>query len=258
MYPRISHKSVATNRFVITVVLLSASLSLQGCIGGALGLVRLLTGGHEGRGDSSAVSYVPTIKLAESPRTIEAHAQLGLFENNIPPENPEMQRGGQEVTKSMMEGDLADLVQQAVLTDFRSNAVYSGVRLHEEHPDLSIRGNIYQFSEYRSKPWYAKIPLIGRLFSDSERIEGGVSLDVMVSTPDGILVGIYSGQSRFPVEEPSPQSPPKNRHAPGQQLNRAFTEAMRQIRAKMLADEQLGNGGWRRSVHIKKSEEGSL
>ena len=222
-----------------------------------MGLVRLATGGHEGRGDASTASYVPTIKLAESPRTIEAHAQLGLFENNIPPVNPETQRGGQEVTKSMMEGDLTDLVQQAVLTDFRSNAVYSSVRLHEEHPDLSMRGNIYRFSEYRSKPWYAKIPLIGRLFSGSERIEGGVSLDVLVSIPDGLLVGIYSGESRFPAETSSSQSSPKNHQAPGQQLNRAFTEAMRQIRAKMLADEQLGNGGWRRSAHIQKSEERS-
>ena len=220
-----------------------------------MGLVRLVTGGHEGGADASITAYVPTIKLTESPQTIEARAQLGPFENHIPPADSETARGDQEVTKSVMEGELIDLVRQAILTDFRSNAVYSSVRLHEEHPDLAIQGNIYQFSEYRSKPWYAKIPLIGRLFSNSERVEGGVSLDVMVSTPDGLLVGIYSGESRFPVETSPSQSPPKNRQAPGLQLNRAFTEAMRQIRAKMLADEQLGNGGWRRSAHSQKSEE---
>jgi hypothetical protein len=236
------------------VLLLLTALSQQGCIGAGVGLMRLATGGHERKGDAPATSYTPTIKLTESVRTIEAHAQLGPFENSIPPANPEMQRGDQEVTKSMMEGDLTDLVQQAVLADFRANSVYSSIRLHDEHHDLTLRGNIYQFSEYRSRLWYAKIPLLGRLFSDNERIEGGVSLDVMVSTPDGLLVGIYSGQSRFPVEASSSQFSPKNQRAPGQQLNRAFTEAMRQIRAKMLADEQLGNGGWRRPAHIQKPD----
>lgn len=237
-------------RSFIFILLMLTLLSQQGCVGAviapAMGLVRLVTGGHEGREDATA--YVPAIKLTESPKTIEAHAQMGPFENMIPAANAETARGDLEVTKSVMEGELTELVQQAVLTDFRINSVYSRVRLHDEHPDLMIRGNIYQFSEYRSKPWYAKIPLIGRLFRDSERIEGGVLLDVLVSTPDGLLVGIYSGQSRFPVEASSSQSPPKTQRAPGQQLNRAFSEAIRQIRAKMLADKELVNGTWRQAL----------
>ncbi|TKB67086.1 MAG: hypothetical protein E8D47_04645 [Nitrospira sp.] len=220
-------------------------LSQQGCVGAvigpAMGLMRLAMGG-----DASGTAYVPTITLAESPRTIEAHARLGSFETNIPQANPETARRDQEVTQSMMEGDLADLVRQAVLADFRMNLVYSNIRLHEKHPDLVIQGHIYQFSEYRSKPWYAKTPLIGRLFSDTERIEGGVSLDLMVMTPDGVLIGMYTGQSRFPTEVSPTQSLPKNQRTPGQSLNRAFTEAVRQIRAQMLADEQLSTRTWSR------------
>lgn len=227
------------SRSFILVLLVLVSLSQQGCVGAAMGLMRLATGGHEGRGEAAETSYVPTIALTESPRTIEASAQLGPFENNIPPTDPDHARGDLEVTKTAMEGELTDLVQQAVLADFRTNSVYRSVRLHEKHPDLVIQGHIYQFSEFRSKPWYAKIPLIGRLFSDSERIEGGVSLDLRVASLDGLLIGIYSGQFRFPAETSSSPSARKRHRIPGQELNRAFTEAVKQVRNKMLADEEL-------------------
>lgn len=229
-------------RSFILMLLVLTSLGQQGCIGAAMGLVRLATGGH---GEAAAASYVPTIKLTESPQTIEARAQLGPFENNIPPTDPEHARGDQEVTKIAMEGALTDLVQQAVLADFRTNSVYRSVRLHEEHPDLVIQGHIYQFSEFRSKPWYAKIPLIGRLFSDGERIEGGVSLDLMVLTPDGLLVGIYTGQSHIPTDASTSALLSKNHRSPGQQLNRAFTESMRQIRQQMAMDEHLTGRHWK-------------
>lgn len=231
-------------RFWLALLILLLLIQ-QGCIGAAMGLVRLVTGGHEGRGDAAATSYVPTIRLTESPRTIEARAQLASFENHIPPADPEHPRGEQEVTQVAMDGNLTELVQQAVLADFRTNSVYRSVRLHEEQPDLLLQGHIYQFSEYRSKPWYAKIPLAGRLFSDGERIEGGVALDLRVSTPDGLLVGMYTGQSRFPAESSVPSSLTAQQRAPGQQLNRAFTESIRQIRQQMVTDEQLVGGGWR-------------
>lgn len=142
-----------TYRLFILALLILTSLSQQGCVGAAMGLVRLVTGGYEGHGDAAATSYVPTIKLTESTRTIEASVQLGPFENNIPPTDPEHARGDQEVTKIALEGKLTDLVQQAVLVDFRTNSVYRSVRQYEEDPDLVIQVHIYQFSEYRSKPW---------------------------------------------------------------------------------------------------------
>jgi len=228
------------SRNVLISLFILLSLSQTGCIGVVMGVGRLVTGGQERR-DDAQVSYHPAIQLTESPRTIDARVRLETFENHIPTLNPKHSRGGEEVTVSLMEGTLSDLVQQAVLGDFRTNLVYASIRTNEEHPDLVINGHIYRFSEYRSKPWYAKIPLVGRLFGDSEHIEGGVSLDLMISAVDGLLIGIYSGEARFTSDE----SLPRNQWAPGKPLNRVFTEAIRQIRTKMLDDDQLVNGEWR-------------
>jgi hypothetical protein len=123
--------------------------------------------------------------------------------------------------------------------------VFTSVRIHQEQPELLIEGVIYQFAESRSRPWYARLPLIGRLPPARERVEGGVRLQLTVSTPPGRVVGTYHGHSIFP--DPAKPSEREER-PPGTHLDRAFTKVVRQIRDQMLADPQLMGGGWRQSI----------
>lgn len=240
------------SRLALVLVLIAGSLAHTGCVGAAIGgsmaVIRLATGGFGGKDAGQGNAYRPALQLTESPRTIEARVRFEPLVNVIPPSDSDRPRGDQELTESALEGELVtDLVQLAVLTDFRTNFVATSIRLHEPNPELVVRGALYQFAEYRSRPWYAKIPILERLFN--ERVEGGASIELRVLTSDGELIGLYSGESRFSSEEASWETLPKNQRTPGKPLNRAFTETMRQIRAKMLADDRLMNGPWRKLAH---------
>jgi hypothetical protein len=229
---------------LVVSLLVGLTFTLSGCMIGMV--VRGLAGGQNS-GSEAATSYTPTVKLPESPKTIEAKVKLEPFANRIPIPGQDVKRGGYEVTSSgSMEGELTELVRQAILADFRINLVFSTVRIYEERPDLVIRGDIYQFAEYHSRPWYAKIPLVGRFASRGDQIEGGVKLTLVVSTPGGYPIGTYEGRAVFPGENETESDQGKKRRAPGEHLNRAFSEAVRQIRQQILADQGLTDGRWRR------------
>jgi hypothetical protein len=206
----------------------------------------MLLGRSKGSDAESLAPYMPTIRLSESPKTIEARVQLEPTLSRIPPFDLESKRGDMEVTTSgLMDGELTDLIRQALLSEFRTNLLFSSVRLHDEHPDLLVQCVIYQFAEYRSRPWYAKLPMVGSLLNPNEQIEGGVNIELIVSAPTGYYVGAYEGRSLFPDLKWPTSEKDKIQRAPGYQLNRAFTEAMRQIRDRMLADPELITGKWR-------------
>jgi hypothetical protein len=143
--------------------------------------------------------YTPTLKLPESPKTIEANAQLEPFVSKIPPPDADSKGGDREVISAgSMEGDLAEQIQHAILTDFRVNSVFRSVRIYEDQPDLLIRGVIYQFAEHRSQPWYAHVPLVRVFLGTRDQVEGSVHLELMLSTSTGHPVGTYQGRSMFP------------------------------------------------------------
>jgi hypothetical protein len=209
-----------------------------------VGLVK--PGGGRGQGSDASISYTPTVKLPESPRTIHAKVQLEPFISRLPPLGPAAQRGDQEVPSAgVIDRDLPDAICQAILTDFRVNLVFSSVRVHEEQPDLLIRGLIHQFAEHRSRPWYAKIPRLGDFLSQGDQVEGGAHLELLVSTPGGHRIGTYHGRSVFPDPNKTESDKEKRRRPRGEQLNRAFSESVRQIREQMLADQDLIGGQWR-------------
>jgi hypothetical protein len=184
--------------------------------------------------------YTPTLKLPESPKTIEAKAQLEPLVSKIPAPDADSKQGDREVISAgSMDGDLAELIRQATLTDFRVNSVFQSVRIYEDQPDVVIRGVIYQFAEHRSQPWYAHVPLVRIFLGTRDQVEGGVHLELMVSTSTGHLVGTYQGRSMFPEANQSGTEQESRPRPPGVQLNRAFTEAVRQIRGQMLADREL-------------------
>jgi hypothetical protein len=206
--------------------------------------------GGRGPGSETHAPFTPTVKLPESPKTIEARVKLEAFATRIPVSNPDLKRGRDEVTHSMEGEQLTKLVQQAILADFRTNSVFSNVRVDEEQPELLIRGVIHEFAEHHTQPWYGRIPLVGNLIGAGEQVEGGVKLDLILSTPRGELIGTYQGQSVYRQANDTDSDKEKERRLvpPGDRLNRAFSEAVRQIRSQMLADQKLVSGEWRKKA----------
>jgi hypothetical protein len=240
-----------TDRWILTLVLAVVALVNGGCLMGLpllAGGVRGMLGPGLGPGGASESHslYTPAIKLSESPTTIEAKARLEPFINKMPAHDTASKRGTEEVTSpESVEGDLLELIREAIGTDLRVNLVFSSVRIHLDHPELLIRGVIYEFAESHSRPWWARLPLVGLLPTARERVEGGVKLDLVVATPTGHVVGTYQGRSVFPDPTKPDPAPGEMRRPRGTHLNRAFTEAMRQIREQMLADRLLIGGQWR-------------
>jgi hypothetical protein len=230
------------------LLFVTVAFSQSGCL-----IAMALLGGTQlvgGRvpGSETRASFTPTVKLPKSPKTIEAKAKLEPFVNRIPVADRDLNRADDEVTHSMEGEQLTKLVQQAILADFRTNLVFADMQVHEEQPDLLIRGVIHEFAEHHTRPWYGRIPLVGNLIGAGEQVEGGVKLDLILSTPSGELIGTYQGQSVYRQANDTDSDKEKERRlvAPGDRLNRAFSEAVRQIRSQMLADQKLVSGEWRK------------
>ena len=242
--PSLTTYRAVKSRWILSLLLAGVALMNGGCL---MGLA--LLGGDRGLGGASSGNnslYTPTIRLPESPKTIEAKARVEPFINKMPAHDAGSKRSTQDVTSpESMEGELLELIRDAIGTDLRLNLVFSSVRIHLDQPELLIRGVIYEFGESRSRPWWARVPLLGLLPAARERVEGGVKLDLVVSTPTGHVVGTYQGRSVFPDPTDAVPAPKENQRPRGTYLNRAFTEAMRQIREQMLADPLLISGQWR-------------
>jgi len=235
------HVTRLTRRAAV-ILLASLLLTCNGCL--LMALPRLMSSDDS----ENPTSYVPALSLPESPKTIQAKVRLTSFVDRIPALDSDLKGKNrrQAVTApESMQGELAELVRRAILTDFRVNLVFSSVRVHEDQPDLLISGVVYQFAEYRSRPWYAKIPLVGKALGSKDHVEGGVNLDLIVSTPTGYLIGIYHGRAHFPDTDTAASGKENKSSSPGIDLNRAFSEAVHQIREQMLGDQELVSGRWR-------------
>jgi hypothetical protein len=195
--------------------------------------------------DSLQVRYNPTLRLDESPLTIEARAQLAPFLNKMPAPATDSSWSHYEVTSpQLMEGDLAELVRQAILTDFRANLVFRSIRKNEAQPDVIVSGVLYRFEEHYNRPWYTVIPLVRFFGVTVGRFEGGVDLELIVTTPTGRLIDAYHGRSTFSEALTQYAGAAKTTRRPGDRLNRAFTEAIRQVRAQMTADQRVVSTDW--------------
>lgn len=243
--PSLTTYRAPKGRWILSLPLAAVAFMNGGCLMGVA-----LLGGDRGLGGVSNNDslYTPTIRLPESPKTIEAKARLKPFINKMPAHDAGPKGGSHDVTSpEFMDGDLLELIREAIGTDLRVNLVFSSVRIHLDQPELLIRGVIHEFAESRSRPWWARVPPLGFLPAARERVEGGVKLDLVVSTLTGHVVGIYQGWSAFPDPTKADAAPKEKQRPRGTHLNRAFTEAMRQIREQMLADPLLINGQWRQA-----------
>lgn len=65
--------------------------------------------------------------------------------------------------------------------------------------------------------------------------EGVVNITLKVYRRDGTPIGVYSGEAKFSESHSASGGSPS---AMGARLNKAFTQAIEQIRAQIIADEQ--------------------
>ena len=187
----------------------------------------------------TAISYKPALSLGPSPVKIPAKIQVETFVDRSPSEDKTKRAGGSSVTEpDSMAGDLGTEVTNAVIADFLANGVFAEVGRHVERPDAVMTGEIKRFygrAGLNAAGWIT-LPInpIWLLGIPMQSSEGGVDLEVSIRRPDGAVVGTYSGRSQF-----SDWYTMYNQSVwgVGTALNKAFTEAMQQIRDQMIADK---------------------
>jgi hypothetical protein len=126
-----------------------------------------------------------------------------------------------------------------ILAELTAHQVFRTVSPYELEPDLLLTGRIDQFFEHdRRKPWtyvpYYSDQLAGLFRLNSYKRTGEVRLTLILLKPTGVRVGSYTGRVTFEED----YTPHTELH-PGDRLNRAFGQALAQIRDEMLSDPDL-------------------
>ena len=134
---------------------------------------------------------------------------------------------------------MSNAITAEILKEFSSNGVFRRISLYDPDPDLVLTGRIERFYEHdRRKLWtyvpYYSDKLAGMLRLNTYMSNGEVQVTMMLLKPTGQLVGTYVGRATF-VEDFTPNDEVR----PGGRLNRAFGDALAQIRDQMLSDEHL-------------------
>jgi hypothetical protein len=172
-----------------------------------------------------------------SPRQIAVRARIEKFEDVSPPQDKTAGRfGGLSVTApEAFAGDLATAVTDAVLTDFDNHAVFAVVKERIDDPDIIINGKIQRFYAKAGPNALFWIDFLAVFGIPTQADEGMVQMELSVRRPDGKLVTTYSGQSKFSHLYTMYSDPISSI---GTKLNKAFSEAVSEIRGKILADDR--------------------
>jgi len=187
----------------------------------------------------TAISYKLALSLGPSPVKIPAKIKVETFVDRSPAEDKTKRAGGSSATEpDSLAGDLGTEVTNAIIADFLANGVFAEVGRNVERPDAVMTGQIKRFygraglnaAGWITLPinpiWFLGVPM--------QSSEGGVDLEVSIRRPDGALLGTYSGCAQF-----SDWFTIYNNsiYGVGTALNKAFTQAMQQIRDQMIADK---------------------
>jgi len=191
---------------------------------------------------SGCIHYTPKIKLDESQKTIKAKVRIEPFLDKSPVADRESTFSSSSATSSQVfEGPLATAVMQAVLDDFRSNAVFDSIRKHDQDADLALKGIIYRFHMASKTPWYAWVPGLGLVYAIAGgaalTLEGTVDIELLLCRKNGSVINNYRATVDVPEEEVTFYDKKAWGFPAGDRLDEAFTAAVRQIRDLILADE---------------------
>jgi len=186
----------------------------------------------------ASISYKPSVSLPESPRTIKATAQLEPLTDQVPPDDKA--QGGLSVCEpGTLQGDLSSDVTEAILTDFNNNQVFETVKKRfDTTPDLIIKGTIDRFYgkfNITALGWCTlPIDIVWLFGIPITADHGDVELTLSIQRPDGTVLGTYHGESKFARGYNMYQNAGL---ALPTRTNKAFSEAVAQIREQILNDE---------------------
>jgi hypothetical protein len=190
-------------------------------------------------GACTSISYKPALSLGPSPIKIPAKLQVETFVDHSPPEDKTKRALGVSATEpDTLAADLSTEVTNAVIADFLINGVFAEAGKNITNPDAVMTGEIKRFYGRAGLNGAGVITLpinpIWLLGVPMQSSEGGVDLAVTIRRPDGTSLGTYSGRSEF-----SGWYTMYNRVdiGVGTALNKAFNQAMQQIRDRILADK---------------------
>jgi hypothetical protein len=190
----------------------------------------------------SKAEFVPDISLPEARPIIDATAEF----HDLYPAPPLI--SGKESfgltgpdVKHVPPRELAHQVRDELMDAFQQAGVFSRVTIFDRNPDLILTGRIDSLYEhYRPRMWTrVPLPYAGKIAADildwkTHATNGEADITLFLLTGDGKLVGTYRGRSSF-----DENFNPTGEIAPGERLNRALTDAVQQIQAKMLHDARL-------------------
>jgi len=190
----------------------------------------------------SKAEFVPDISLPEARPIIDATAE---FHDLYPA--PALISGKESFgltgpdAKQVPPRELAHQVRDELMDALEQAGVFSKITTFDQNPDLILTGRINSLYEhYRPRIW-TRLPLpyagkiaAGILDWKTHATNGEADLTLFLLTRDGRLLGTYRGSSSF-----DENFNPTGEVGPGERLNRALTEAVRQIQEKMLRDVRL-------------------
>jgi len=190
----------------------------------------------------SKAEFVPDISLPEARPIIDATAE---FHDMYPA--PALISGKESFgltgpdAKQVPPRELAHQVRDELMDALEQAGVFSKITTFDQNPDLILTGRINSLYEhYRPRIW-TRLPLpyagkiaAGILDWKTHATNGEADLTLFLLTRDGKLLGTYRGSSSF-----DEHFNPTGEVGPGERLNRALTEAVRQIQEKMLRDVRL-------------------
>ena len=134
---------------------------------------------------------------------------------------------------------MSQVITAEILSELSSSGLFRRISLYDPHPDLVLTGRIERFYEHDRRKLWTYVPYysdrLAGLFRLNTYISSGeVQLTMMLLKPTGQLVGTYVGRAQF-----NEDFTPNDEVRPGGRLNRAFSDALAQIRDEMLSDLQL-------------------
>jgi hypothetical protein len=178
----------------------------------------------------AAVRYQPSLVLGHVDEPIPVRVELRDLTDATPPEDALAVLGGTSATASLS-GDLSIAVTDAILTNLRRDGFFTEIRRRAGAPDLVLTGTIRRFharSHLHPLGWITA--LVGLPIFSSR---GAVDLELAFERPDGKRVAAYTSDVSFEEWATILEAPPREI---GTRLDRAFSDAMRDLRGQMLRD----------------------
>lgn len=134
--------------------------------------------------------------------------------------------------------EMSNAITAEILHEFTANRVFRRISMYDPNPDLILTGRIDRFFEHDRRKLWAYVPLsdkVAKLFRLNTYMGSGeVQMTMTLLNPSGEPLTTYVGHAKFGED-----FTPNDETEPGRRLNRAFSEAVNQIREEILGDPRL-------------------